>query len=264
MQNRYDLVGPEYRTADHTVSFISRMMPSASFYLSMLVIVYKAAALARRSQLDRVEWSKSCYSILRAIERVGVRVEISGLDNIKEVDGPCIFIGNHMSTLETFILPAMILPHKDITFIVKRSLVRYPVFRHIMISTGAIVIDRKNPRSDLATVLRQGTEEVNSGKSVVVFPQTTRTNRFNPDEFNTLGVKLARRAGVPAVPIALKTDAWGCGKILKDFGRIDPSLAVHFAFGKQVHIRERGASEHAGIIGFIGERLSQWQRSVEK
>jgi 1-acyl-sn-glycerol-3-phosphate acyltransferase len=264
MHNHYDLAGPSYRTADHEVSFFSGMMPSISFYLSMMMIVYRASRKAKRSLLDRLEWSRSCYSILRSLEKVGVHVQISGLDNVQEVDGPCIFVCNHMSTLETFVLPAMLLPHKDITFIIKRSLVRYPVFRHVMLATQPIVIDRKNPRNDLVTVLRDGTAMINSGKSIVVFPQTTRMTRFNPDEFNTLGIKLAKRSGAPVIPVALKTDAWGCGTIVKDFGRIDPSRIVHFEFGRQIEIRGRGDREHKCVTGFIGEHLNEWQQSGER
>jgi len=33
----------------------------------------------------------------------------------------CVFIGNHMSILETFVLPCLIQPHRDVTFVVKES-----------------------------------------------------------------------------------------------------------------------------------------------
>jgi len=48
--------------------------------------------------------------------------------------------------------------------------------------------------------------------SVLIFPQTTRDLRFDPNKFNTLGIKLAKRAKVPVIPVAVKTDAWGMGK----------------------------------------------------
>jgi 1-acyl-sn-glycerol-3-phosphate acyltransferase len=82
---------------------------------------------------------------------------------------------------------------------------------------------------------------------------------FRPAEFNTLGIKLALKAGVPVVPIALKTDAWGVGKIMKDFGRIDRTKKVRFAFGKPMEIKGRGADEHQAIISFIQESLARWE-----
>ncbi len=262
MHKEFNIVGPEYRTEYRKISLLSRTIPSAVFYLHMVMAVFRTAGKARHSKLDRVEWAKSGYSIIRSIEGVGVNIEISGLDNIKELDGQCIFVANHMSVLETFILPAMILPYKDLTFIIKRGLSEYPVFKHIMSSIEAIVVDRTNPRNDLVTVLREGVEKVNSGKSIVVFPQTTRRAIFDPKGFNTLGIKLAKRAGIPIIPIALKTDAWGCGtRILKDFGKIAPSLDVHFAFGKPLFISNRGVEEHKSIIDFIERNLKKWQLS---
>jgi 1-acyl-sn-glycerol-3-phosphate acyltransferase len=98
-----------------------------------------------------------------------------------------------------------------------------------------------------------------AGRSVVIFPQTTRTPVFDPAQFNTIGIKLAKRAGVPAVPIALTTGAWGNGAFLKDYGRIDPSKKARFAFGKPLRIRDRGAEEHQEIIEFITGKLKEWE-----
>jgi len=195
---------------------------------------------------------------MKMLERVGIVFEITGLDNFSGLAGPCVFIGNHMSALETFALPCIIEPVKDVTFVVKQSLIDYPVFRYVMRSRDPIVVGRANPRDDLRAVLEGGTNILSEGRSLVIFPQTTRTPLFDPKEFNTIGVKLAKRGNVPIVPIALKTDAWGNGKRLKDFGTIDPSKKVYFSFGKPMTIRERGVEEHNAIIAFIEEHLKEW------
>lgn len=227
----------------------------------MFAIVYKASNKAKGALLDSNAWAGSSLEIIRALEDVGVSIEILGLNHVAACEYPCVFIANHMSILETFILPAILLPYKDISFIIKRALVRYPVFREIMLATHPIVVDRLNPRDDLTTVLREGAINISSGRSVIVFPQTTRTTVFDPKRFNSLGVKLAQKVGVPVIPIALKTDAWGCGRILKDFGRINPSLKVHLAFGKPLRIQGRGGEEHERIIDFIGYHLKQWNNA---
>jgi 1-acyl-sn-glycerol-3-phosphate acyltransferase len=131
-----------------------------------------------------------------------------------------------------------------------------------MRSRDPITVGRSNPRDDLKAVLEGGAERLKAGRSIVIFPQTTRTPVFDPGSFNTIGVKLAKKAGVPVVPIALKTDAWGNGRILKDYGRIIPSRRVHFAFGKPLLIRDRGNEEHAAIIEFISGKLKEW--SIEE
>lgn len=221
--------------------------------------MFRASRRAKRSRYGDNDWIRSSLDTLRALEGTGVRFEITGIDDFKGVEGPCVFIANHMSTLETFVLPAIIAPFKMATFVVKESLVEYPVFRHVMRSRNPITVSRTNPREDLKTVFDGGIERLRKGLSIIIFPQTTRSTLFDPAEFNTIGVKLAKKAGVPVVPVALKTDAWGNGRRLKDFGRIDPSIPVHIAFGKPLWIKDRGNEEHREIIGFITERLKEWQ-----
>ncbi len=157
--------------------------------------------------------AKAASATLRALEQVGVSIEIDGIDNFRTFDGPCVFIGNHMSTLETFVLPVLIAPIKDATFVVKQSLVEYPVFKYVMRARDPVTVGRSNPRDDLKAVLEGGTERLKAGISIIIFPQTTRLAAFDRDQFNTIGIKLAKRAGVPVVPIALKTDAWGNGAL---------------------------------------------------
>ena len=202
--------------------------------------------------------SKAVREVLRALESVGVKFEITGVDNIRKLDAPGVFIGNHMSILETFVLPAIIAPFRDTTFVVKQSLVEYPVFKHVMRSRNPVTVTRTNPREDLRAILEGGEQRLKAGISIVIFPQTTRTAVFDPTDFNSIGVKLAKKAGAPIVPFALKTDAWGNGRYLKDFGRIGPASKVHFAFGEPLWVRDRGREEHEQIVRFISDKLTEW------
>ncbi|MFZ6006824.1 MAG: lysophospholipid acyltransferase family protein [Nitrospirota bacterium] len=251
-----------YETSIDKVSLLAKIAPSFIFYSKLLPIVFKASSNAKRLQYDNAEWSESSLDVLRALESVGVEIEITGVDYLKNLEGPCVFIGNHMSTLETFVLPAIIQPLKDVTFVVKKGLVEYPVFKYVMRSRKPITVGRTNPRDDLKAVMEGGVQRLKAGRSIIIFPQTTRTTIFDPKAFNTIGIKLAHRANVPVVPIALKTDAWGNGKYLKDFGKIDPSKKVYFAFGEPLWIKDRGIEEHEKIIEFIIEKLRQW--SIKK
>jgi 1-acyl-sn-glycerol-3-phosphate acyltransferase len=66
------------------------------------------------------------------------------------------------------------------------------------------------------------------------------------------------------VPLALKTDAWGNGKLMKEFGRIDPSRTAHLVFGAPLRIQGRGSEEHEDIIRFITSKLKEWGGSVKE
>ena len=202
--------------------------------------------------------ARDSQNMIRYLESVGVRFHIDNLKVLRELKKPCVFIGNHMSALETFILPGILLPFREITFVVKKSLVSYPVFKHIMISQNPVVVGRENPREDLKTVLDEGLDRLKQKISVVIFPQHTRTLDFEVGHFNTLGVKLAQRAGVPIVPIALRTDAWGNGPLIKDFGRIGPEKPVRFCFGDPLVIKENAHEIHQYIVSFIKNKLKEW------
>ena len=249
-----------YSSANTPTSWFFRNNPTPIFYAKMFYIVWTANRLAQKGNYSGEAWVRSSVQIIRALESVGTHFDIQNLDFYRDLEGPCVFVGNHMSVLETFVLPCLIQPYRDVTFVVKESLISYPLFGPILRSRDPIVVGRVNPRDDLKIVLEEGRNRLNRKVSVVVFPQTTRSPVFDTDKFNTLGVKLAKRANVPVVPFALKTDAWGLGRKLKDFGKIYPEKTVRIHFGDPMHISGSGKEEHNTIIEFILAKLNDWSR----
>lgn len=107
-----------------------------------------------------------------------------------------VLIGNHMSLLETALFHAVAREYLDFTFVIKQSLLTVPFFRDIMRSLGAIPVGRENPRDDLRAVLGDGKKVLESGRSIIIFPQSTRSETFDAAKFNSIGIKLAKSAGV--------------------------------------------------------------------
>ena len=248
-----------YRTAPQRISLFSRLFPELSLYGRFLTIVFRDSARAKHGKYSDEAWCSSSMACLRALEKVGVQVEVSGVHHIEQAAGPFVVIGNHMSLLETVVLPVIIRPVRKVTYIVKQSLIDYPVFGHVMRSRDPIAVSRINPRQDLMTVIQGGKERLEKGVSIIVFPQTSRMHDLDPGQFSTIGVKLAQKAGVPIIPLALKTDAWGNGRYLKDFGPVDPAKRVYLAFGEPIRVQGRGTEEHKAIIRFITEKLDTWR-----
>lgn len=243
-----------YKTTDAGYSHF----PSLKFYSKLLRIIFKASKKAKNGNYEYIEWVEDSLAVLKILESVGVEFEINGIDNIKSLEGePAVFVANHMSTLETFTLGGILYPHQRVTFIVKESLVKLPVFKHIMVSRNPVTVTRRNPREDLKKVLEEGPERLKKGLSIIVFPQTTRVYHFDEKEFNSIGVKLAKKADVPVIPVALKTDCWRQGRIIKDFGKIDISKKAYFIFGKPIKIEGNGQREHKEVIEFISENLKK-------
>ena len=262
MSNRTDLVGVmngDYRTPERKIGFFARRFPTAVFYKDTAHVVFHAAKLGKRGQLNEEKYAEAAAGIFRNADRVGGVIEINGYDKVPASGWPYVFVANHMSVLETFLFAAIMFPKGNHAFVVKKSLTEYPVFRNVMNALDPVVVGRTNPREDLTEVLKKGTEKLQNGQSMIIFPQKTRALKFEPDEFNTIGIKLAKRAGVPVVPVALKTDFWGQGKMLKDYGSIYPEKTIHFTFGEPIDIQGKGQEEHAQIINFIGEQYSNWE-----
>ena len=199
--------------------------------------------------------------MIQLVENMGGKLTFLGLKNIQKSDGPTVFIGNHMSSLETFLLPALILPFKDMTFVLKKDLMTYPLFGKVLTVFDPITVERTDPREDLRTVLDRGTELLKKGRSIIVFPQQTRTSSVDPKRFNSLGAKLAKRSGSLVVPIALKTDFWGNGRLVKDFGRIDPTKSVFIEFGTPIVVESNGKQAHEAVVNFIQSRVTSWSKN---
>ena len=229
------------------------------FTLKYVRILFRSRSQALKNVYDVAAWVKSSFYIFRFIEKAGGRFDIAGMDNIAKHDGPVLFVGNHMSTLETMILPCLIASRRKITFVVKESLVKYPLFKHIMLSNNPIVVGRTDPRKDLETVMTEGTERLSKGISIVIFPQNTRNPEFKPEEFNSLGVKLAKKNNVPVVPVALKTDYWSNGNIIKELGPIDHKKTIFIKFGEPFMVNGSGKEENNKIIDFIQSSLAEWK-----
>jgi 1-acyl-sn-glycerol-3-phosphate acyltransferase len=231
------------------------------FIFKYAIIVFRTRRQARQGIYDTKAWADSSYYIFRFIEKAGGSFHISGMENITKEKDPIVFIANHMSTLETMILPGIIAPHREVTFVVKESLVRHPLFGDVMRSRDPIIVGRSDPRKDLEAVMNGGLQLLSKGISIIIFPQSTRSLVFKPEDFNSLGIKLAKKAGVKVVPIALKTDYWGNGKIIKELGPIDRKKQIYFRFGEPIEVTGTGKEENQKIIEFIKSSLEVWENS---
>ncbi len=250
-----------YRSPETRVSIIARFFPTAIFYFHFVGIVLRASWLARRGKYDDATWAASSRDVLRRLESAGVKVEVSGLECLQQIESPVVFIGNHMSMMETLVLPALIRQYIPVTFIVKESLLHYPIFKYVMRSRNPIAVTRTNPRKDLTTVFTEGKKRLAAGISVIVFPQTTRQLEFDPKQMSSIGSKLAQKAEAVIIPVALKTDAWNNGRWIKDFGAINPQKKVRFAFGPPILPQEENKQET--ITRFIAQKLCDWQAEEE-
>ena len=245
------------RNYDSPPSDISPCFPTLRFYIGMAGIFHAAGKVAAAGQYSGERWTYDSEQVGLFMEKLGFSLHIRGVENL-DFDGPCVFEANHMGTMETLFLPCIIQPRKDVTFVVKKSLLKYPALGPVLASRDPLALGRVNPREDLAIVMDGGKKILEAGRSIIIFTQGSRKPVVEEKDFNTLGVKLARKAGVPVVPIALKTDAWAEGSIIKDLGLIRPHIPVRIRFGEPVAIKGTGREEHAQIVHFIKTTCDEW------
>jgi 1-acyl-sn-glycerol-3-phosphate acyltransferase len=165
-----------------------------------------------------------------------------------------------MSAMESMIFPCIIAPFREVTFVVKESLTTYPLFGPVIRARNPIAVGRSNSREDLMLVMQTGKEHLENGTSIVIFPQGGRRDIFKREEFNSLGVKLAKSANMKIIPVALKTDFWGNGNLVKDLGPIRRKRKINICIGEPIEITGNGKKENDQAIEFIGKKLEEWQQ----
>jgi 1-acyl-sn-glycerol-3-phosphate acyltransferase len=244
----------EYKTEQAGRPFF----PSLRFYPKLFKIVWDANRKAVKGVYDGINHTWASYLVFRALESVGVRFHVKGLRNLYKMEGPVVFVANHMSTLETVAIECFIYPVKPVVYIIKEELMRYPIFGKVVSANHPIPVSRKDPRGDLLNVLAEGKKRLADGYSIIIFPQKTREIFLNLKSFNSLGVKLAQRSDVGIIPIAIKSDAWANGRKIKELGKIDPNKPVKIEFGEPFKVNGNSSEAHNRVLKFIEEKFIEW------
>ena len=128
-----------------------------------------------------------------------IRVEVIGRENVL-VNRPQIFMANHQSDFDILIVLAYI--PGQFRWIVKKELFKIPIFGKAMKSAGYIEIDRQNHEKAMKS-MEEAAQKIREGKSVMTFPEGTRSKDGTIKPFKQGMFHLAIQAGVPIVPISI-------------------------------------------------------------
>ena len=231
---------------------------TASFSWSVFSVFPRCAISENLRMLNTDKWAHFCFASHRKAEAFGTKVTFDGWENRRDHKGPVVYLCNHMSTLETILLPAILVPYGALHIVVKASLVHLPGMEKCAAHMGLLPVTRKDPRKDLQTMFDDGVARIKAGGSFLVFPQGTRQSEWNERKFSSIGAKVAEKAGVPVVPVAVKTDMLPTrGKgMFKDFGTVDPSRDVRIAAGPV--ITGSAKEMHSASTAWIGAKLKEW------
>ncbi len=150
-----------------------------------------------------IQWGRAILLWLRLT--CGIRHVIEGLDRIPADNA--IILANHQSAWETLMLPLLFRPQ---SWLLKRELLRIPLFGWGLALMRPIAIDRSAGRKAMRQLLTQGQQRLEQGCWVVIFPQGTRVAPGEHKPYAVGGALLAERSGYPVVPVAHNAGyCWG-------------------------------------------------------
>ncbi|GAB3479355.1 lysophospholipid acyltransferase family protein [Marinomonas epiphytica] len=159
--------------------------------------------------------NKGVLFVLRVF--CGVKVEIIGAENIDK-GRSMVVVANHQCEWETYILQIMMAP---ISTVLKKELLSIPFFGWGLKMVQPIAIDRSKRTNALKQILSQGKERLESGRSVLIFPEGTRTPPGKEQAFNKGAAMLATSADVAILPMVHNgAYCWPSKRFLKYPGTI--------------------------------------------
>ena len=202
--------------------FLRSLLFNILFYPNFVfwALVALPTLVMPRKALMRVAnwWGQSNIALMRVI--CNIRIEYRGVEKIPT--GPLIVAAKHQSMWETISL----LHFFDAPFFVlKRELLRIPLFGQFLMKANMIAIDRSSGARALKQMVRRASEEVRRGRQLVIFPEGTRRPVGAPPHYKAGVALIYSDCGVPCLPVALNS---GLFWPRRTFMRYPGTLVVEF------------------------------------
>lgn len=178
----------------------------------------------------------------------GIRYEVEGMEHLDPAGGNLV-LAKHQSMWETMFLPSTL---RFPVFVLKRELLRIPVFGQGLKAIVPIAIDRGSGRKALSQILKQGKQALIDGRDVVIFPEGTRRLPGAAPNYRIGGAMLAERSHARVVPMAVDS---GCLWPKKGF-RMRPGT-IHVVFGPPIETQGRTANE-------INDATQEWIEATQE
>jgi 1-acyl-sn-glycerol-3-phosphate acyltransferase len=175
----------------------------------------------------------------------GSRIIIHGSENVDSRQ-PTIYVCNHQSAIDIPVL-FIALP-VNFRFVAKSQLRWVPILGWYMWAAGHIFIDRGHGRRAFQA-LERAARQIRNGKSIVVYPEGTRSPDGRIQPFKKGSFALALKAGVRMCPVTIEGSH---GVMPKNSWIITPG-EIHVKIGKPIDPR---------LFGDDRDRLLQTVRQV--
>jgi 1-acyl-sn-glycerol-3-phosphate acyltransferase len=160
-------------------------------------------------------WVRVGLAALRPL--CGITWSVSGLEHLP-ADGAALIASMHQSTFDTLIWTQLA---PRFAFVLKRELLRIPLFGPMLTATGMIAVDRRAGPAALRALLRAADAALAGQRQIIIFPEGTRAPPGAPLRLQPGVAALAARTGLPIIPVATDSGRyWGRRAFRKTAGVI--------------------------------------------
>jgi 1-acyl-sn-glycerol-3-phosphate acyltransferase len=179
-------------------------------------IVLAFGPLLPRKQALRLAffWVDTVAWIERRV--LGLNYRVIGEEN-KPLHGSFIVAAKHQSTYETMKLHPIL---GDPAIVLKKELLRIPIWGRYLQKTGMIPIDRGAGRRAVGSMLTASLAAKAEGRPIVIFPQGTRVPAGTKRPYKSGVVALYSELNLPIVPLALNSGVFWPKKGWKHGGTV--------------------------------------------
>lgn len=155
-----------------------------------------------KDKVNRLYWF--CHDLISIYMYTLCRLKLTGTDNIPR-DGGLIIASNHNAGADPFLLGSTV--PRELWYMAKKELFEVPIQGRFIAKVNAFPVDRFG--FDIE-VIKKSIAFLKEGKALIMFPEGTRSKDGQIKE-GKIGVgMLARKAGVPIVPVYMENTkkAW--------------------------------------------------------
>ena len=153
-----------------------------------------------------------------------IKVEVIGKENLP--DEPCVIVSNHQGQWETFSMQYLFHP---LCTLLKKELLYIPLWGWAMKMLNPIAINRNKPKEAILQTLEEGSDRLNKGMFVLLFPEGTRVKAGRVGKYARSSFELAKRNNVKVLPLCHNSgDCWPAHKFKKKPGVITLNIGKPF------------------------------------
>jgi len=159
-------------------------------------------------------WAKGVLFGLRVI--CNIKMSIRGKENLPPA--PYIIACKHQSVFETVMFHILLTAP---VYVLKKELLRIPIFGRYLTNMGMIAIDRSAKASAMKDLIRASNHALMNGRAVIIFPEGTRIPVDEKGVYHPGVAAIYSQSQAPVVPVALNSGRhWPRTTFLKTPGTV--------------------------------------------